>query len=136
VIRGVPCILRLTDRVATKPNRTVPQPLTADPAVYAGPYVRCGVPMERGSLARSESEFPDTYVVVAKQEEGSHFGRGGAELGSECVGIERSLVQNVGSDALVSTIAWAAEMPRADRRGQGGLCDGRHACRTEQDRDP
>jgi hypothetical protein len=67
------------------------------------------MPMERGSLAWSESEFPDTYVVVAEQEEGANFGRWGAELGRECVGVERSLVQNVGSDALVSTIAWAAD---------------------------
>jgi hypothetical protein len=109
VIRGVRCILCLTDRVATKPHRTVPRPLTADPAVNAGPYVRCDMPMELGSLARSESELPDTYVVVAEQEEGAHLGRGGAELGRECVGVERSLVQNVGSDALVSTIAWAAD---------------------------
>jgi hypothetical protein len=109
VIRGVPCILRLTDRVATKPNRTVPQPLTTDPAVNAGPHIRCDMPMERGSLARSKSEFPDTYMVVAEQEEGAHLGRWGAELGRECVGVERSFVQNVGSDALVSTIAWSAD---------------------------
>jgi hypothetical protein len=108
VIRGVLCILRLTDRVATEPNRPVPQPLTSDPAVNAGPYVRCDMPMERGSLARSESEFPDTYVFVAEQEEGAYLGCWGAELGRERVGVERSLVQSVGSDALVSTIAWAA----------------------------
>ena len=66
------------------------------------------MPMEGGSLSRSESEFPDTYVVVAEQEKGAHLGRWSAELGRECVGVERSLVQNVGSDALVSTIAWAA----------------------------
>ena len=67
------------------------------------------MPIEWGSLARSESELPDTYVVAAEQEEGAHLGRGGAELGRECVGVERSLVQNVGSDALVSTIAWAPD---------------------------
>jgi hypothetical protein len=132
VIRGVLCILRLTDRVATKPNRTVPRPLTADPAVNAGPYVRCGMPMERGSLARRESEFPDTHVVVAEQEEGAHLGRGGAELGRECLGVERSLVQNVGSDALLSTTA-CPTMPRADRGRQGGLREGPHACGTEPD---